>query len=73
MQSWFNNNQRPITITTTSIRARNSEEYDHWSQAALCEEVFGDTELVYTKPATRLTESARLRSVEGSIHLARSD
>ena len=26
-----------------------------WSTKQICEEVFGDTELVYTKPATRLT------------------
>ncbi len=41
-------------ITTTCTHVRSLIEYDP-GLAALCREVFGDTELKYTKPATRLT------------------
>src|SRR5690606_17564659 len=54
VQSWFDNNRE------------NDNEHNHVNTraeliaydpglAALCREVFGDTELKYTKPATRLT------------------
>ncbi|MHC4880014.1 MAG: hypothetical protein ACYTGL_26480 [Planctomycetota bacterium] len=54
VQSWFNNN-RPPDHDHNHVDTRDElREYDP-GLAALCEEVFGDTELVYTKPATRLT------------------
>jgi hypothetical protein len=54
VQNWFDNNRE------------NDDEHNHVNTrteliaydpglAALCREVFGDTELKYTKPATRLT------------------
>mgnify|MGYP003663118402 CR=1 FL=1 len=53
VQSWFNNNREPdhdhnFVNTRTELR-----DYDP-ELAALCEEVFGTTELVYTRPETRL-------------------
>ncbi|MEZ6127850.1 MAG: hypothetical protein R3C59_04150 [Planctomycetaceae bacterium] len=54
VQSWFNNN-RPPDHDHNHVDTRDElREYDP-SLAALCEEVFGATELVYTKPTTRLT------------------
>ncbi len=53
VQSWFNNN-RPPDHDHNHVDTRSElQEYDP-GLAALCEEVFGDTELVYTRPATRL-------------------
>jgi hypothetical protein len=60
---------RRITITTTWTRVPELRAYDA-GLAAMCEEVFRDTEIVYTKPVTRLhghlgwirsRESAHLR------------
>jgi hypothetical protein len=53
VQSWFNNN-RPPDHDHNHVNTREElKEYDP-GLAKLCEEVFGDTELVYSKPATRL-------------------
>lgn len=53
VQSWFDNNRPPDhdhnhVDTRAELRA-----YDP-GLAAICEEVFGETDLVYTKPTTRL-------------------
>ncbi len=54
VQSWFDNN-RPPDHDHNEIRTRVLlKEYDP-RLAKLCEEVFGETELVYTDPTTRLT------------------
>jgi len=53
VQSWFNNNRPPDhdhNHVDTRVELR---EYDA-GLAGLCHEVFGDTQLVYTKPVTRL-------------------
>ncbi|MFN3194162.1 MAG: hypothetical protein ACE361_26875 [Aureliella sp.] len=53
VQSWFNNN-RPPDHDHNHVDTRSELlEYDP-GLAAICEEVFGSTELEYTKPATRL-------------------
>ncbi|MFP6766047.1 MAG: hypothetical protein VB858_20615, partial [Planctomycetaceae bacterium] len=54
VQSWFNNNRPPDHDHNHVDTRRELKEYDP-ALATLCEEVFGDTELVYTKPVTRLT------------------
>ncbi len=54
VQSWFNNNREPDHDHNHVNTRKELREYDP-ALAKLCEEVFGDTELVYTKPATRLT------------------
>jgi hypothetical protein len=54
VQSWFNNNRPPDHDHNHVDTREELREYDP-ALAAICEEVFGDTELVYTKPATRLT------------------
>jgi hypothetical protein len=54
VQSWFNNNRPPDHDHNHVDTRLELREYDP-GLAALCEEVFGDTELAYTKPATRLT------------------
>lgn len=54
VQSWFNNNRPPDHDHNHVDTRKELKEYDP-GLAALCEEVFGETELVYTKPATRLT------------------
>lgn len=53
VQSWFNNNRPPDHDHNHVDTRKELREYDP-ALAALCEEVFGDTKLVYTKPATRL-------------------
>ncbi|APZ96080.1 hypothetical protein [Fuerstiella marisgermanici] len=54
VQSWFDNN-RPPDHDHNHVDTRDElREYDP-RLAKLCEEVFGETKLVYTKPATRLT------------------
>ena len=54
VQSWFDNN-RTNDADHNHVHLRSQLiEYDP-GLAALCREVFGDTELRYTKPATRLT------------------
>lgn len=54
VQSWFNNNRPPDHDHNHVNTRKELREYDP-GLAELCEEVFGDTELVYTKPVTRLT------------------
>ncbi|MCG8586430.1 MAG: hypothetical protein MI757_17105 [Pirellulales bacterium] len=53
VQSWFNNNREPDHDHNHVNTRRELIEYDP-RLAKLCREVFGDTELVYTKPVTRL-------------------
>jgi hypothetical protein len=54
VQSWFNNNRPPDHDHNHVDTRKELKEYDP-ALAALCEEVFGETDLVYTKPNTRLT------------------
>lgn len=54
VQSWFDNNRPPDHDHNHVDTREELKEYDP-PLAALCEEVFGETELVYTKPTTRLT------------------
>lgn len=55
VQSWFDNNpENDHDHNHVNTRAELLE-YDP-GLAALCREVFGDTELKYTKPTTRLTD-----------------
>jgi len=54
VQSWFNNNRENdhdhnFVNTRAELRSYDS------GLATMCEEVFGNTELVYTRPETRLT------------------
>lgn len=54
VQSWFDNN-RPPDHDHNHVRTRAAlKEYDP-GLAKLCEEVFGETKLVYTDPTQRLT------------------
>lgn len=54
VQSWFDNNRENDHDHNWVNTRAELLEYDP-GLAALCREVFGDTELKYTKPATRLT------------------
>ena len=54
VQSWFNNNRPPDHDHNHVDTREELREYDP-GLAELCEEVFGNTRLVYTKPAKRLT------------------
>ena len=54
VQSWFDNNRPPDHDHNHVDTREELKEYDP-ELAALCEEVFGETKLVYTKPTTRLT------------------
>jgi hypothetical protein len=54
VQSWFDDNREEDHDHNHVNTRAELIEYDP-GLAALCEEVFGDTELVYTKPVTRLT------------------
>lgn len=54
VQSWFDNNRPPDGSHNHVNTRRELIAYDP-ALAALCEEIFGDTQLVYTRPATRLT------------------
>ena len=54
VQSWFNNNRPPDHDHNHVDTRAELREYDP-KLAALCEEVFGDTEFAYTRPETRLT------------------
>ncbi|QDV22994.1 hypothetical protein [Aureliella helgolandensis] len=54
VQSWFDNNRQPDHDHNHVDTRKELKEYDP-GLAAICEEVFGTTELSYTKPATRLT------------------
>jgi len=53
VQSWFDDNRENDHDHNHVNTRRELREYDP-DLAAICEEVFGDTELVYTKPTTRL-------------------
>ena len=55
VQSWFNNNRQPDHDHNHVDTRVELKEYDP-GLAALCEEVFGKTELEYTKPQTRLKD-----------------
>ncbi len=54
VQSWFDNNRQPDHDHNHVDTRRELKEYDP-ALAELCEEVFGETELKYTKPQSRLT------------------
>lgn len=54
VQSWFDNNRENDHDHNHVNTRKELLEYDP-RLAALCKEVFGDTELKYTKPQTRLT------------------
>ncbi|MEQ8790990.1 MAG: hypothetical protein RIC55_32305 [Pirellulaceae bacterium] len=53
VQSWFDDNRENDHDHNHVNTRRELVEYDP-ALASLCQEVFGDTELKYTKPATRL-------------------
>ena len=55
VQSWFDNNRKPDHDHNHVDTRKELKEYDP-GLAAMCEEVFSDTELVYTKPVTRLRD-----------------
>ncbi|MCC9600289.1 hypothetical protein LOC67_06925 [Stieleria sp. JC731] len=55
VQSWFNNNRPPDHDHNHVDTRIELQAYDS-GLAAVCEEVFGKTALVYTKPGTRLTD-----------------
>jgi hypothetical protein len=54
VQSWFDNNRANDNEHNDINTRAKLDAYDP-GLAGLCREVFGDTELKYTKPATRLT------------------
>ncbi len=54
VQSWFDNNRANDSEHNDINTRAKLLKYDP-GLAALCREVFGDTEIKYTKPATRLT------------------
>jgi hypothetical protein len=54
VQSWFGNNRKNDHDHNHVDTRTELVEYDP-GLAAFCKEVFGDTELTYTKPTTRLT------------------
>ena len=54
VQSWFNNNRPPDHDHNHVDTREELIEYDP-GLAAICKEVFGSTELTYTKPQQRLT------------------
>ena len=53
MQSWFDNNRQPDHDHNHVNTRKELLEYDP-GLAALCEEVFGETVVKYTKPGMRL-------------------
>jgi len=53
VQSWFDNNRQPDHDHNHVDTRKELREYDP-GLAAFCEEVFGETKLVYSKPTTRL-------------------
>jgi len=55
VQSWFNNNRPPDHDHNHVDTRAELIEYDP-ALAEICEEVFGNTELVYTKPTQRLRD-----------------
>lgn len=54
VQSWFDDNRQPDHDHNHVNTRKELLEYDP-GLAAMCKEVFGDTEIKYTKPTTRLT------------------
>lgn len=54
VQSWFDNNRQPDHDHNHVDTRKELRQYDP-GLAAICEEVFGETSLVYTKPTVRLT------------------
>ncbi|MCA9138027.1 MAG: hypothetical protein KDB00_14745 [Planctomycetales bacterium] len=54
VQSWFDNNRPPDHDHNHVDTRKELREYDP-GLAAICEEVFGETQLTYTKPITRLS------------------
>ena len=58
VQSWFDNNRPPDHDHNHVDTREELREYDP-RLAALCEEVFGETQLTYTRPTTRLTGHLR--------------
>lgn len=64
VQSWFNNNRPPDSSHNHVDTREELKDYDP-GLASLCEEVFGDTKLVYTKPSSRL--SGHLRGFDPAI------
>lgn len=55
VQSWFDNNRQPDHDHNFVDTREELKEYDP-GLASICEEIFGDTQLVYTKPTTRLID-----------------
>lgn len=55
VQSWFDNNREPDHDHNHVNTRKELVEYDP-ALAELCKEVFGDTELTYTLPSTRLKD-----------------
>jgi len=55
VQSWFDNNRENDHDHNHVNTRKELQEYDP-GLAAMCKEVFGDTELRYTKPTTRLAD-----------------
>ena len=55
VQSWFNNN-RPPDHDHNHVDTRKELKENDAGLAKLCEEAFGETKLVYTKPVTRLKD-----------------
>lgn len=55
VQSWFDNNRENDHDHNHVNTRAELKEYDP-GLAALCEEVFGETQLAYSKPATRLKD-----------------
>ncbi len=55
VQSWFDNNREPDHDHNHVNTRKELVEYDPWL-AELCKEVFGETELVYTRPESRLKD-----------------
>jgi hypothetical protein len=53
VQSWFDNNRPPDHDHNHVDTRKELKEYDP-ALAELCEYVFGETKLVYTRPQTRL-------------------
>ena len=55
VQSWFNNNRPPDHDHNHVNTRKELRQYDP-GLARLCEEVFGETKLVYSKPETRIVD-----------------
>ncbi|GAA4436435.1 hypothetical protein [Bremerella cremea] len=53
VQSWFDNNREPDSSHNHVNTRKELKEYDP-GLAAICQEVFGEMKLTYTKPTTRL-------------------